>query len=116
LDDDCASPVLARRLRNDGHDVQLPGEAGLPGKKDPVHLLHAITNERALLTRNYGDFEDLHNLVVIAHGHHFGVLVIRQENDPARDMSPRAIVRSIHNLFAAGVPIADCFHVLNHWR
>lgn len=116
LDDDSASPVLARMLRSEGHDVQLPQDVGLAGRKDPVHLLHAIRELRVLLSKNYSDFEDLHNLVLGSTGHHTGILVIRQDNDPTRDMSPRAIVRAIRNLAASGVPVLDTFHVLNHWR
>lgn len=31
-------------------------------------------------------------------------------------MTPRGIVSALRNLEAAGVPLADCCHVLNHWR
>ena len=32
------------------------------------------------------------------------------------DLKPAGIVRAIRNLLAAGIPIRDEFHILNHWR
>ena len=55
LDEDLASPLLARLLRNAGHDVQLPADVGLGGKADPLCLTHAIREDRVLLSRNYCD-------------------------------------------------------------
>ena len=100
LDDDSVNPLLARLLRNAGRDVQFPRDVSLSGEPDSVHLTHAIKGARVLLTRNYRDFEQLHNLV----------------NDPKRDLSPRGIVRAIAKLEAAGIPIADSYHILNQWR
>jgi predicted nuclease of predicted toxin-antitoxin system len=116
LDNDSADPLLAQLLRNAGNDVELPRDAGLSGEADPVHLKHAITDTRVLLTKNYRDFLYLHNLIVAAQGHHPGILVVRQDNDPRRDMTPRGIVHALANLEAAGVTIADGYHILNHWR
>jgi predicted nuclease of predicted toxin-antitoxin system len=116
LDDDSVNPLLARLLRNAGHDVQLPQVVGLSGEPDSVHLTHAIRDTRVLLTKNYNDFERLHNLVAAAQGQHPGILVVRQDNDSKRDLTPRGIVRAIAKLEAAGVPIANSYHVLNQWR
>src|SRR5260370_42333474 len=116
LDDDSAYPVLAQLLRNNGYDVQLPVDVGMTGKDDPVHLTHASSENRLVLTRNHGDFENLHNLIQTAQGHHPGILVVRQDNNPRRDMTHREIVRAIRNLLAANVPVADKCIVLNHWR
>jgi predicted nuclease of predicted toxin-antitoxin system len=116
LDDNAASPLLAQLLRKAGHDVQLPSDAGKVGEDDSVHLAHAIGEGRVCLTMDYTDYENLHNLVLVAQGHHPGILVVRQENNPKRDLGPRTIVRAINKLEAAGVPIADQCIVLNHWR
>jgi hypothetical protein len=88
----------------------------LSGDYDPVHLWHAAMNGRAIITGNHEDFENLHVLVVDLQGHHFGVLIVRKDNDPTRDLKPAGIVRALRNLLAANVPIADQFIVLNHWR
>ena len=53
IDDDSVDPGLIRLLRRDGHDVQIPADAGLVGSSDQVHLAHAIRHRRAILTRNY---------------------------------------------------------------
>jgi Domain of unknown function (DUF5615) len=52
LDDDIAAVALIQALRRAGHDVRVPGEAGLTGASDPVHLRQAIHEGRSLLTRN----------------------------------------------------------------
>jgi predicted nuclease of predicted toxin-antitoxin system len=116
LDDDTASPLLVKLLSNAGHDVQTPGDIATAGAPDPVHLTHAIADGRVCLTKNYNDFWILHNLINQAQGHHPGIFVVRQDNDPTRDLTAKGIVRSIRNLEAAGAPVQDEFTVLNHWR
>lgn len=116
LDDDSASPLLANLLRQAGHDVQLPVDVGMKGKADPLHLAFAISEDRVCLTANHRDFVNLHHLVQRAEGHHPGILVVRYDNDPLRDLTPRGIVRAIRNLQVSGVPVRDQFVILNHWR
>jgi hypothetical protein len=116
MDDNMSSPVLAALLRKAGHDVQLPADANMAGENDPVHLAHAVREDRSCLTYNYGDFEDLHELIIAAQGHHPGILVVRQDNDPTRDLSEPEIVRAIRKLLAAQAPVVDQYIVLNHWR
>lgn len=88
----------------------------MAGEDDPVHLAQAIREDRVLLTHNHHDFEDLHNLLAVASGHHPGILVVRRDNDPKRDLTAQGIVRAIGKLQAAGVALPDHFYVLNHWR
>jgi hypothetical protein len=116
LDDDTASPLLAKLLRHAGHDVQLPGDVGLDGAPDGVHLTHTLRDDRVCVTRNHDEFWILHNLLKQAQGHHPGIFVVRQDNDPTRDLTPKGIVSAIRKLEAAGVPIQDEFIILNHWR
>ena len=116
LDDDIAAALLTQLLRQAGHDVQRPADVGTVGEDDSRHLTHAVREGRVLLSRNHDDFENLHDLVVAAGGHHPGILIVRKDNNPRRDLSFAGIVRAIANLSAAGVPVADQFIVLNHWR
>jgi predicted nuclease of predicted toxin-antitoxin system len=116
LDDNIASPLLARLLRNAGHDVQLPVDVGMMGQDDSVHLTHAIAQDRVCLSQDYSDYRKLHNLVMEAKGHHSGILVVRKDNDPNRDLKPRGIVRAIGKLMAANQPVVDSYHILNQWR
>jgi len=116
LDDDTASPLLAKLLRKAGHDVQMPAEAGISGVADPVYLTHAMGDHRVGVTKNHDDFWILHNLVKQAHGQHPGIFVVRQDNDPTRDLTAKGIVNAIRKLEAAAVPVRDEFIVLNHWR
>jgi Domain of unknown function (DUF5615) len=116
VDDNLVDPHLVALLRRAGHTVVLPADVGLPGASDPKHFLKAIGQGLTLLSANYTDFNDLHDLVIGSGGSHSGVLLVRFDNDPKRDMKPHEIVRAIANLEAAGVPIANELHVLNHWR
>ena len=75
------------------------------GRDDAVHLTYAIQQGRVCVTKNYGDFENLHNLVRAAQGHHPGILVVRQDNDPTRDLTARGIARAIRNLIEAGAAV-----------
>jgi hypothetical protein len=114
LDDDSAKGLLAVLLRKAGHRVVLPSDVGLAGASDPRH--HAVQQDLVLLSKNYKDFLDLHDLVRATRGQHAGLLVVRSDNDPSRDMKDRDIVRAIANLERTGVPTANEFRILNHWR
>jgi hypothetical protein len=103
-------------LRKAGHQVVVPTSVGLSGADDPDHFLHAIRNSLVLLTRNHDDFHVLHLLIQATSGRHPGMLIVRRDNDPTRDMKDRDIVRAVGKLEAAGVPIENEFHILNHWR
>lgn len=72
--------------------------------------------QRVLVSQNHDDFEKLHNLVQKTGGEHFGILMVRKDNDLKRDMTPRAIVRAIEKLVAASVDVHNQFVILNQWR
>src|SRR5262245_5782655 len=116
LDDDSANHLLIQLLKKDGHDVIAPADVGTSGVKDPIHFMFAIRNQRVLLTHNHADFRMLHELVLLVGGHHPGILTVRRDNDPKRDMNARAIVRAIRKLIKANAPIEDELNILNHWR
>ena len=116
LDDDSVQVSLIRLLQKDGHDVMTPRMAGTSGKEDPIHFIQALRAGRALLTRNHDDFKLLHELILASGGHHAGVFVVRRDNNPKRDMRPKDTARAIRKLTAASLPVADEFHILNHWR
>jgi predicted nuclease of predicted toxin-antitoxin system len=116
LDDDIAWLLLARLLGKAGHDVKSPKDQGMSGAPDPVHLTRAIADGRVLLTKNHDDFWILHNLIKQAQGSHPGILVVRQDNDPTRDMTAKGIVSAIRKLEGAGVPTVGEFIILNRWR
>jgi predicted nuclease of predicted toxin-antitoxin system len=116
LDDDISKAALVKLLRKTGHQVVIPADVGLSGVSDPRHLMHAVQKKWVLLTKNHDDFKDLHLLLQAAGGNHAGLLVVRADNDPSRDMKDRYIVRAIANLERAGIAVANEFHILNHWR
>jgi predicted nuclease of predicted toxin-antitoxin system len=116
LDDDSISAVLVTLLRRDGHDVVTSADAGMLGKHDAVHLAQAIDDRRILLSHNHNDFEELHELVMIAAGHHPGILIVRRDNDPKRDLTPRGVAVAVGNLEQSQFVMTDQFQVLNKWR
>jgi hypothetical protein len=93
-----------------------PLGVGLSGRSDAVQLTFAVHESRVCLTAIYRDYDELHLLVKEANGNHPGILVVRQDNDPARDLTPKGIVAAIRKLAMAGVPIANEYVILNHWR
>jgi predicted nuclease of predicted toxin-antitoxin system len=115
IDENLSSPRLASRLRALGHDPVMADEAGLLSVSDPRVLVFAITRDLPVLTRDAEDFEDLHDLVLTAGGHHPGVLIVRFDNDPRHNLTDRGISGAIHKLESSGIPISDRLHVLNHW-
>jgi hypothetical protein len=116
LDDDMVAAALIRALRNAGHDVRVPTEVGLAGTDDAVHLTRAVAENRVTLSRNYRDFENLHNLIMQAQGHHPGILIVRRDAQTKKNMAPHDIVRALRNLEAAGQPLPDHYLFLNAWQ
>ncbi len=115
LDDDSVKSALVVALRQAGHDVRTPAEAGLAGAKDQVHFRRAIREGRSLFSHNYDDFEKLHDLIH-EEGRHPGVLIVRRDGPKRHEMKPHDIVRALRKLEGAGVPIADRYIILNHWQ
>ncbi|MGZ3353943.1 MAG: DUF5615 family PIN-like protein [Isosphaeraceae bacterium] len=82
VDENLSSPRLASRLRAQGHDPVLASDVGLLSVTDARVIIFAIVQTLPLLTRDSEDFEDLHDLVMAAVGHHAGILIVRFDNDP----------------------------------
>ncbi len=116
LDDHFTDSRLVGALRKAGHIVVQPMDVQRAGASDARHFEYAILNGITTLSADRSDFGDLHDVVMAAGGHHAGILVVRFENDPTKDMQPKHIVRAIGKLERAGIDLRDHFIVLNHWR
>jgi len=116
IDENMSSPRLASRLQAQGHDPILAGDVGLLSVTDARVLIWAMTRALPVLTRDSEDFEDLHDLIMAACGHHSGLLVVRFDNDPRHNLTEWGIAVTISKLESSGVPIPDRIHVLNQWR
>lgn len=112
IDEDSLAKVLVKMLRSAGHDVITVNEVGLMSQPDPVVLDYARQNNRILLTLNGRDFEALHQ----KNFNHPGILVIYENKDYSKDMNRQEIVRSLANLEAANIPLANQFISLNQWN
>lgn len=116
IDENLCDRSLESRLRAQGHDPILAIDVGLSSVADPRVLTWAIGQGLSVMTQDSKDFEDLHDLVMAAGGHHPGMLIVRFDADPRHNMTDRAIGVALSKLESAGVPIADRIHVLNQWR
>jgi predicted nuclease of predicted toxin-antitoxin system len=116
IDENMSYLRLASRLRGQGHDPVLAGDVGLLSMTDPRVLIYSIAQDLPVLTQDSEDFEDLHDLVIAAAGHHAGILIVRFDNDPRHNLTDRGIGTAIAKLEASGVGTRDRIHVLNQWR
>lgn len=116
LDDDTVDRRLVSMLRKAGHSIVVPSAVDLSGASDARHFIYAIQRSLVLLSRNHDDFLDLHEVVQAAGGGHAGILIVRSDNDPTRDMTLRHIVTALARLESSPVPIENQVFVLNHWR
>jgi predicted nuclease of predicted toxin-antitoxin system len=116
IDENASSPRLAVRLQARGHDPVLAQDVGLLSTADARVMIWAIGQALPVLTRNARDFEDLHELVMAAGGHHPGLLIVRFDSDPRHNMTEQGIAAAVSKLESSGLPIADQLYVLNQWR
>lgn len=111
--DDCSySRELTAKLRDAGHEVLIPIDAGTYGVSDRLHIERAIVERRLLITHNCRDFAQLHRELI----RHPGIVGIYRDNDASRDMSYDEIVAALQRLEESGTPLENAFHVLNAWR
>ena len=116
INENLSSPRLGSRLRAQGHDPVLASDVGLLSVTYAIVLIFAIAKDLPVWTRDSEDFEDLHDLVMAAVGHHPGILIVRFDNDPHHNLTDRRIATAISKLESCGVPIRDRIHVVNQWR
>ena len=116
LDDNITDRRVVTHLQRVGHAVVLPTEVGHTGASDAQHFTATIRHRAVLLTQNYKDFIELHDLILTAGGRHPGLLLLYTENDPTRDMTARSIAVAVSRVEAAAVPLENHVYILNHWR
>jgi len=110
VDEDTQAHRLLDALRHAGHDVASVAELDGNGLPDAQVFALAQSQGRALLTHNVADFLALAQQ---AEGH-AGVLAIFRDGNPRNTLGYEQIVRAIGALQAAGLPVQDQFHILNH--
>ncbi len=91
IDENLSSPRLSSRLRLQGHDPVLARDAGLLSVTDARVLIYSIAHGLPVLTQDSEDFEDLHDLIMAATGHHAGILIVRFDNDPRHNLTDRGL-------------------------
>src|SRR5438094_421562 len=114
--DECVTDAdLAAALRAAGHSVLTALEAGTISADDDEQLGYAADRQLVLVTEDQG-FMELHEDWQQAGRTHSGILLIYEDENPAKNMSHADILRAIANLERSGIPIADGCHNLNHWQ
>lgn len=120
IDEDSWAKILVNLLLQAGHNVLTVNKTNLSGKsvakpcRQAYRLVfhYACSKKRSILTRNYDDFQALHQDYPI----HSGILVIYGNANSWKDMRYRDIVKAIANLETANFPLASQFIALNHWN
>lgn len=112
LDEDSQAKYLVNLLRLANHDVDTVNRSGLGSSPDVVVLNYARQQRRVLLTRNCGDFLELHQIKPV----HTGILAVYQSPDQSKNMSYQAITRAIANLEGSGSVLENQFVILNQWN
>jgi predicted nuclease of predicted toxin-antitoxin system len=74
IDENLSSSRLASRLRAQGHDPVLASDVSLLWVSDARVLTYSIAHALPVLTQDSEDFEDVHDVVIAAVGHHAGIL------------------------------------------
>ncbi len=116
LDDDVDQDVLIRLATARAHSLVSPRTLGQSSQHDALHFLHAISQRMPIMTRNARDFEAIHEFVLGAGGHHFGLIIVYQEADRRKNMRFNDINQALSNLESANLPLADQLIALNHYR
>lgn len=116
LDDDSIAAVLVALLRKAGHDVIVPSDVGMSGSRDPEHFLRSVQDDRIVFSHNYKDFEPLHHLIIGCSGSHCGVILVRRDNDPRKNLTNKGIVTAIARVENAYSDLSNELIILNDWR
>ena len=112
LDEDSQAKYLVNLLQAAQHSVLTVNGANLTGQSDQSVLAYAKQKGCILLTRNCGDFHELHLVGSL----HNGILAVYQSADESKDMSYRDIVQAISNLEKSSIALENQFVVLNQWK
>ena len=92
------SPRLASELRKYGFDVVATQEIeDMLSASDDVQLTHAVSEERAILTFNVGDFAELHEKYLTSGKEHWGIILSKRE--PIGELL-RCILRLLNSVSA----------------
>jgi hypothetical protein len=99
--DEHLSPEIARQLRQRGHDVVAVGErADLKGRPDRIHFASLPVEQRAIVTRDLGDFRPLLAEQLRGGARTYGLVCVPRRFSLNREgVGP--LVRALHALLRA---------------
>lgn len=82
--DEDMSAIVAAKLRKIGWDVLTTQQAGNSGKSDVAQLEYASREGRILVTRNYADFQEIHQQFLQKRKPHAGIIICFWRPDSQR--------------------------------
>lgn len=120
IDEDSQDKILVAKLKEAGHDVVTAKDADLLGQPDCAVLARAVASNRIVMTRNCEDFCNEAAALKAAGGHHHGILLRYEKNDPEKDMSYDDIVRAVGKIdravTAGELELSDLEVSLSYYR
>src|SRR6266480_503770 len=73
------SPRLATQLRSYGFDVASSHGAGMLSSNDEERFALAVSEQRAIVTFNFGDYVQLHERYIAGAKEHWGIILSTEE-------------------------------------
>ncbi len=112
--DEHYAEAIAEQLRANGFDAVTVSGLRLKGTDDAPLLEHAVTERRALLTNNVGDFMPLHAKWMASGRSHFGLLFTDDAGLPRHRSTIGRYVRILAAFMAARPGEHDMLDQI-HW-
>lgn len=90
------NPMVGTELRRKGYDVVTANEIGTRGASDPEQLAAAASEQRALVTYNIADFQDLLTEWSQRGLTHWGIIFVSEKTISQRSIGP--LVQALQHL------------------
>src|SRR3954470_13365146 len=91
--DEHMSKRLARQVRRHDIDITFTQEMGMMKASDKEQLAFAVTQQRAIVTSDFGDYNRLHKEYLLAESEHWGIILTDQA--PINILTSRLVALSI---------------------
>jgi predicted nuclease of predicted toxin-antitoxin system len=102
--DENQSPALAEMLRAERFDAVSSHEAGMNGREDYDQLRFAALERRCLITRDYGDFENVAERLAADGIEHAGILLLPRAVSPGDFRAIAASLNDFEEWYPDGFP------------
>lgn len=90
------NPTVAAELQKRGYDVVTPNDLGTRGARDPEQFAAAVSEQRALVTYNIADFQELFMEWARKGLTHWGIIFVSEKTISQRSIGP--LIRALQQL------------------